>query len=58
MEILYLTYHGKRTVLCIDANLVNSGQRKKLPSYILSTKKSLRRCYLDKEGGPCAAYSE
>ena len=58
IEILYLTYQGKRTVLCIDVNLVNSGRRKKLPCYIISPKQSLRRCYLDKEGGSGAAYSE
>ena len=58
IEILYLTYHGKITVLCLDAYLVCSGQRKKLPCYILSPKQSLRRCYLNKEGGPGAAYSE
>ena len=58
IEILYLTYHGKITVLCLDACLVSSGQRKKLPCYILSPKQSLRRCYLDKEGGPGAAYSK
>ena len=58
IEILYLTYQGKRTVLCLDSYLVSSGQRKKLPCYILSPKQSLRRCYLNKEGGPGAAYSE
>ena len=51
IEILYLTYQGKRTVLCLDSYLVSSGQRKKLPCYILSPKQSLRRCYLNKEGG-------
>ena len=58
IEILYLTYHGKITVLCLDAYLVCSGQRKKLPCYILSPKQSLRRCSLDKEGGSGASHSE
>ena len=58
IKILYRTYQGKRTVLCNDANLVNSGQRKKLPCCIFSLKQSLRRYYLDKKVGPGAAYSE